>query len=72
MLKGKVKFWNDDRGFGFIKRDDGQEDAFVHVSQLRETGIDYLTTGQPVEFALARSPRNDKPCATNVRVLGGE
>jgi CspA family cold shock protein len=71
MLRGTVKFWNDDRGFGFIKRDDGQADAFVHVSQLRGTGIDYLTTGQPVEFELGRIPSNNRPCATNVRVLVG-
>jgi CspA family cold shock protein len=70
MLKGEVKFWNDERGFGFLKRDDGQADVFVHASQL--LGTCNLTAGQSVEFDLGRIPSNDRPCAVSVRVRRGE
>ncbi len=49
MQTGKVKFWNDDRGFGFITPDDGSKDVFVHVSQV---AAGTLTADQQVEFEI--------------------
>jgi CspA family cold shock protein len=66
MANGTVKKWVDDRGFGFIARDDDSTDLFTHCSQIKGAS-DYLKPGQRVEFD--EGERNGKPCAVNVRVL---
>lgn len=58
-----------DRGFGFIKPDDGGSDIFFHHSSLPEGGFDGLQEGQSVEFETGRDPRSDRPRATNVRPI---
>ena len=67
MATGKVKWFNADKGFGFIERADG-EDLFVHFSEIQSEGYKSLDEGQAVSFEVA-SGKNDKPQATNVRVL---
>jgi len=52
MPKGTVKWFNADRGFGFIKPQDGSADIFVHIKELRRIGLDTLREGQIVEFDL--------------------
>ena len=69
MNKGIVTHWNDDRGFGFIKRDDGAPDVFVHVSGIVGQSSDALPAGARVTFDVEISQRNGKPAAVNVRVL---
>ena len=67
-VQGTVKFFKEDKGFGFIQRDEGGADLFVHISQCDES-IDTLVRGQRVEFEEGTSSRSGKPEARRVIVL---
>jgi CspA family cold shock protein len=64
MATGKVKWFNDAKGYGFIEDDGGGVDVFVHFSQIQQNGFRTLKEGQPVEFELLTSPKG--PQAANV------
>src|SRR5690349_2564237 len=66
--KGVVKFFNPQKGFGFIVRDDGGEDVFVHISAVEGAGLTDLADGQPLEFTLV--DRGGRISATNLRIEG--
>lgn len=63
MSTGKVKFFNAEKGFGFITKDDGK-DVFVHYSAIASTGYRTLEEGQVVRFDVTKSDRGDQ--ASNV------
>ena len=67
MAAGKVKWFNADKGYGFIEREDG-DDLFVHFSEIQSEGFKSLDEGQAVSFDTGTG-KNNKPQATNVRVL---
>ena len=52
MIKGKVKWFNFKKGYGFIQPEDGSKDVFVHISALQKCGIDTLNENDAVEFTL--------------------
>jgi CspA family cold shock protein len=64
MPTGKVKMFNEDRGFGFIRPDSGDADIFFHVSALREG--DEIAVGRAVTFEAGTDPKSGKPKATSV------
>jgi CspA family cold shock protein len=66
---GKLKMWNPDRGFGFIAVDAGGPDMFLHVSELKDAGIDpdQLKVGDRLTFEIG-STRDGKTKASNVRL----
>lgn len=66
--KGVVKFFNPQKGFGFIVRDDGGDDVFVHISAVEQAGLTDLADGQPLEFTLV--DRGGRISATNLRIDG--
>jgi CspA family cold shock protein len=66
--KGKVKFFNSQKGFGFIQRDEGGEDVFVHISQVERAGLEGLAEGQELEFNLV--DRGGKISAADLQVVG--
>ncbi|SHE53544.1 cold shock protein (beta-ribbon, CspA family) [Ferrithrix thermotolerans DSM 19514] len=66
MAKGAVKFFNSDKGYGFISRD-GESDVFVHHTNIVGTGYKTLEVGQEVEFDIAPGNKGDE--AKNVRVI---
>lgn len=67
MATGIVKFFNEAKGYGFIKPDDGGKDVFVHISDLRASGVGGLDDRDPVVFDLAES-RDGRPKAVKLSV----
>jgi CspA family cold shock protein len=66
--QGKVKFFNTQKGFGFIQRDEGGEDVFVHISQVERAGLEGLAEGQELQFNLV--DRGGKISAADLQVVG--
>ena len=64
MATGKVKWFNDQKGYGFITPDDGSKDVFVHHSVIQGNGFKTLSEGQEVELGVEQCPKG--PQATNV------
>ncbi|MCG8434558.1 MAG: cold-shock protein [Gammaproteobacteria bacterium] len=60
MNTGTVKFYNDQRGYGFIQPDNGEKDVFVHATALERAGISGLHEGQKVKFDTQNDPRSGK------------
>jgi CspA family cold shock protein len=66
--RGVVKFFNAQKGFGFVVRDDGGEDVFVHISAVEQAGLTGLAEGQPLEFTLV--DRGGRISATDLKIEG--
>ena len=69
MTVGTVKFFNDQKGFGFITPDDGSGDVFVHISAVERAGWRSLNEGQRVSFDIVTDPRKGKTNAQNLRTV---
>ena len=67
MATGTVKWFNPEKGYGFISQDDGGPDVFVHFSAIQETGYRNLTENEKVEFEITQGPKG--PQAANVTRL---
>ena len=67
-MTGTVKWFNDAKGFGFITRDDGQKDCFVHHSGINGQGFKSLAEGERVEFDVVQGQKG--PAAENVTKIG--
>lgn len=65
MPIGKVKFFNTDRGFGFIQPEDGGKDSFVHISAVQAAGMTTLTPDQRLSYEVERG-KNGKESAINL------
>ena len=68
MPSGKVKWFNETKGFGFIVPDEGGDDDFVHITAVNENGIERLEDNQRVEFDLAEG-RNGKMSVKTLKVI---
>jgi CspA family cold shock protein len=67
MPIGTVKYFNTQKGFGFIQPDDGSRDVFVHISAVQRSGLDTLNEGQKVQFDVQAD--RGKPAATNLKAV---
>jgi CspA family cold shock protein len=67
MAQGAVKWYNDQKGYGFIQPDDGSKDVFVHVSAVERAGLRSLSEGQKVTFDLVSDRKTGKASADNLR-----
>ena len=67
-MKGSVKWFSDQKGYGFITPEDGSKDVFVHHSAIQGDGFRSLRDGQSVEFEVTQGPKG--PQATNVTKQG--
>lgn len=68
MARGTVKWFNSEKGYGFIQVDQSDQDIFVHHTAIEATGFRLLKEGQRVEFEIASSPRGSQ--AEHVKVVG--
>ena len=66
-LKGKVKWFNGKKGYGFIEREDGEKDCFVHASAVREAGLRFLNESDAVEFEIQDG--DTCPSAVNLKKI---
>ena len=69
MKKGTVKWFNAEKGYGFLSNDEGGEDVFVHFSAIQTDGYRTLEEGQKVEFEEEMDERKGKLRAVNVKSL---
>ena len=68
MAMGTVKWFNTQKGYGFIQPDDGQKDVFVHISAVERACLSSLNEGQKVSFDIVADRRSGKSSADNLRV----
>jgi CspA family cold shock protein len=69
MATGTVKFFNSQKGFGFIVQDNGDPDVFVHISAVERAGMSNLNEGQKVTFDVQTDQRSGKPAAANLQTV---
>ena len=69
MPAGTVRFFNVERGFGFITPNDGGDDIFVHISAIERSGLATVNVGDFLEFDVERDRRTDKFVATNLDLI---
>lgn len=67
MNNGTVKWFNSQKGFGFIQPDDGSKDVFVHISAVERAGLNTLNEGQKVTFEVVADRKSGKTAADNLR-----
>lgn len=67
MTTGTVKFYNSQKGFGFIQPDDGSKDVFVHATALERAGMSGLAEGQKVSFDTEVDSRSGKTAVANIK-----
>lgn len=68
MVTGTVKFYNEQRGYGFIQPENGQKDVFVHATALERAGILSLREGQKVKFDTETDPRSGRLAVGTIEV----
>ncbi len=64
-LKGKIKWYNSKKGYGFIEREDGEKDVFVHASAVRDAGLKFLNEGDALTFDVENAEKG--PAAVNLQ-----
>jgi cold shock protein len=69
MTTGTVKWFNSQKGFGFIQPDEGSQDVFVHISAVERAGINTLNEGQKVSFEVVADRRTGKSAAEDLRAV---
>ena len=69
MPTGRVKFFNAQKGYGFIAPEDGSQDVFVHVSAVEQAGMSTLHEGQRVSFDVVTDQRRGKTNAQNLKAV---
>jgi CspA family cold shock protein len=67
---GVVKFFNGERGYGFVKPDDGGRDVFVHITAVEQAGLKSLNEGQKINFDVEPDKKGKGPKAVNLVVTG--
>jgi len=60
MVRGTVKWFNAEKGYGFIEREDGGPDVFVHHTAIKMTGFRQLEQGQTVDFTVGKGPKGEQ------------
>jgi cold shock protein len=69
MSQGTVKWFNGQKGFGFIQPDDGSKDVFVHISAVERAGMQSLNEGQKIAFEVVSDRKTGKSSADNLRAV---
>jgi len=69
MNKGTVKWFNGQKGFGFIEPENGDKDVFVHISAVERAGMSSLNEGQKISFDIVADRRSGKSGAENLRAV---
>jgi len=69
MAQGTVKWFNGQKGFGFIQPDDGGKDVFVHISAVERAGMSNLNEGQKISYEIVADRRSGKSSADNLRAV---
>ena len=67
MATGIVKWFNAEKGYGFIQPDEGGKDVFVHISAVEQAGLRNLQEGQKIDFEIVADRRSGKSAAANLR-----
>ena len=67
ILKGKVKWFNGKKGYGFIEREDKENDVFVHAGAVRDAGLRFLNEGDSLEFSVEEGDKG--PSAVNLKKI---
>jgi CspA family cold shock protein len=69
MNKGTVKWFNSQKGYGFIQPDGGDKDVFVHISAVERAGMSTLNEGQKISYEIVTDRRTGKTAADNLRAV---
>jgi CspA family cold shock protein len=69
MATGTVKWFNEQKGYGFLQPEQGGSDVFVHISAVQRAGLAGLTEGQRVSFELEKDKRSGKMAATQLQTI---
>ena len=69
MATGVVKWFNSDKGYGFVASDEGPVDVFVHISAVQRAGLNTLNEGQKVSYEVTQDRRSGKSSADNLQTL---